>query len=30
MLQYSGARIKTWAGPNVGYGFVDNITYKYD
>ncbi|TQN64180.1 putative exopolygalacturonase B, partial [Colletotrichum shisoi] len=25
---YSGARIKTWAGPNVGYGFVDNITYK--
>ncbi|KAK1656228.1 family 28 glycosyl hydrolase [Colletotrichum phormii] len=25
---YSGARIKTWAGPNVGYGFVDNVTYK--
>ncbi|KAI8167902.1 putative exopolygalacturonase B [Colletotrichum sp. SAR 10_70] len=25
---YSGARIKTWAGPNVGYGYVENITYK--
>lgn len=22
------ARIKTWAGPNVGYGFVDNITFR--
>ncbi|KAI9331551.1 exo-polygalacturonase [Zopfochytrium polystomum] len=23
-----GARIKTWAGPNVGYGFVNNITFR--
>ncbi|ORY64810.1 exopolygalacturonase [Pseudomassariella vexata] len=23
-----GARIKTWAGPDVGYGFVDNITFR--
>ncbi|KAI0204806.1 family 28 glycosyl hydrolase [Astrocystis sublimbata] len=24
----NGARIKTWAGPDVGYGFVDNITFR--
>lgn len=23
-----GARIKTWAGPDVGYGFVDNVTFR--
>ncbi|KAK3985476.1 exo-polygalacturonase [Cladorrhinum sp. PSN332] len=23
-----GARIKAWAGPDVGYGFVDNITFR--
>jgi galacturan 1,4-alpha-galacturonidase len=23
-----GARIKTWAGPTVGYGFVDNVTFR--
>ncbi|KAH8680771.1 family 28 glycosyl hydrolase [Xylariales sp. PMI_506] len=22
------ARIKTWAGPDVGYGFVDNVTFR--
>lgn len=25
----NGARIKTWAGPDVGYGFVDNVTFRY-
>jgi galacturan 1,4-alpha-galacturonidase len=24
----TGARIKAWAGPNVGYGYVRNITYE--
>ena len=24
----NGARLKAWAGPNVGYGYMDNITYK--
>lgn len=24
----NGARIKTWAGPDVGYGFVDNVTFR--
>ncbi|OAK98543.1 glycoside hydrolase family 28 protein [Phaeosphaeriaceae sp. SRC1lsM3a] len=24
----NGARLKAWAGPNVGYGYIDNITYK--
>lgn len=24
----NGARIKSWAGPDVGYGFVDNITFR--
>uniref|UniRef100_L2GH13 galacturonan 1,4-alpha-galacturonidase n=1 Tax=Colletotrichum fructicola (strain Nara gc5) TaxID=1213859 RepID=L2GH13_COLFN len=23
-----GARLKTWAGPNVGYGFIDNVTFR--
>ncbi|KAI1081683.1 family 28 glycosyl hydrolase [Whalleya microplaca] len=23
-----GARLKTWAGPDVGYGFIDNITFR--
>ncbi|KAK3940277.1 pectin lyase fold/virulence factor [Diplogelasinospora grovesii] len=23
-----GARLKTWAGPNIGYGFIDNVTFK--
>lgn len=23
-----GARIKSWAGPDVGYGFVDNVTFR--
>jgi galacturan 1,4-alpha-galacturonidase len=23
-----GARIKTWAGPDVGYGFVNNVTFR--
>ncbi|KAK0714709.1 pectin lyase fold/virulence factor [Lasiosphaeris hirsuta] len=22
------ARLKSWAGPNVGYGFIDNVTFK--
>ena len=25
----NGARIKSWAGPDVGYGFVDNVTFRY-
>ncbi|KAF7552055.1 hypothetical protein G7Z17_g4571 [Cylindrodendrum hubeiense] len=25
---YSGARIKTWAGSDIGTGFVDNVTFK--
>ncbi|KAK7416175.1 hypothetical protein QQX98_005372 [Neonectria punicea] len=25
---YSGARIKTWAGADIGTGFVDNVTFK--
>ncbi|CAG8979430.1 hypothetical protein HYALB_00013438 [Hymenoscyphus albidus] len=24
----NGARLKGWAGPNVGYGFIQNITFK--
>ncbi|KAF2034992.1 glycoside hydrolase family 28 protein [Setomelanomma holmii] len=24
----NGARLKAWAGPNVGYGYIDNVTYK--
>ncbi|KAF2738343.1 glycoside hydrolase family 28 protein, partial [Polyplosphaeria fusca] len=24
----NGARLKAWAGPDVGYGYIDNITYK--
>jgi len=24
----NGARLKSWAGPNVGYGYIKNITYK--
>lgn len=24
----NGARIKSWAGPDVGYGFVDNVTFR--
>ncbi|KAF8864013.1 pectin lyase-like protein [Acephala macrosclerotiorum] len=24
----NGARLKAWAGPNVGYGYISNITYK--
>jgi galacturan 1,4-alpha-galacturonidase len=24
----NGARLKAWAGPNVGYGYIKNITYK--
>ncbi|KAF1970336.1 glycoside hydrolase family 28 protein [Bimuria novae-zelandiae CBS 107.79] len=24
----NGARIKAWAGPTAGYGYIDNITYK--
>jgi galacturan 1,4-alpha-galacturonidase len=24
----NGARLKAWAGPNVGYGYINNITYK--
>ncbi|KAF2703194.1 glycoside hydrolase family 28 protein [Pleomassaria siparia CBS 279.74] len=24
----NGARLKAWAGPSAGYGFMDNITYK--
>jgi galacturan 1,4-alpha-galacturonidase len=24
----NGARLKAWAGPNVGYGYIDNITYE--
>ncbi|KAF5025854.1 hypothetical protein F66182_2076 [Fusarium sp. NRRL 66182] len=23
-----GARLKTWAGPDIGYGFIDNITFR--
>jgi galacturan 1,4-alpha-galacturonidase len=23
----NGARLKSWAGPNVGYGYINNITY---
>jgi len=23
-----GARLKTWAGPTVGYGFINNITFR--
>ncbi|KAK7430753.1 hypothetical protein QQZ08_002797 [Neonectria magnoliae] len=23
-----GARLKTWAGPDVGYGFIDNVTFR--
>lgn len=25
----NGARIKAWAGPNVGSGIVQNITFEY-
>ncbi|RPA96706.1 pectin lyase-like protein [Choiromyces venosus 120613-1] len=24
----NGARLKTWAGPNIGYGRINNVTYK--
>lgn len=24
----NGARLKAWAGPDAGYGYIDNITYK--
>ncbi|KAG7293936.1 hypothetical protein NEMBOFW57_003997 [Staphylotrichum longicolle] len=24
----NGARLKAWAGPNVGYGYISNITYR--
>ncbi|KAI8941315.1 hypothetical protein NX059_002542 [Plenodomus lindquistii] len=24
----NGARLKAWAGPDVGYGYIDNVTYK--
>ncbi|KAF2451590.1 glycoside hydrolase family 28 protein [Karstenula rhodostoma CBS 690.94] len=24
----NGARLKAWAGPSAGYGYIDNITYK--
>lgn len=24
-----GGRIKTWAGPTAGYGYVNNITFRY-
>jgi galacturan 1,4-alpha-galacturonidase len=24
----NGARLKAWAGPNVGYGYINNVTYK--
>ena len=24
----NGARLKAWAGPNVGYGYISNITYE--
>lgn len=24
----NGARLKSWAGPNVGYGYIRNITFK--
>ncbi|KXS20620.1 glycoside hydrolase family 28 protein [Gonapodya prolifera JEL478] len=24
----NGARIKSWAGPNVGYGYVNNVTFR--
>jgi galacturan 1,4-alpha-galacturonidase len=24
----NGARLKAWAGPNVGFGKIDNVTYK--
>lgn len=24
----NGARLKAWAGPNVGYGYIKNITFK--
>lgn len=23
-----GARLKSWAGPDVGYGYMDNITFR--
>ncbi|KAK7927406.1 galacturan 1-4-alpha-galacturonidase [Apiospora marii] len=23
-----GARLKTWAGPDIGYGFIDNVTFR--
>lgn len=23
-----GGRLKTWAGPNVGYGYINNVTFK--
>ncbi|KAK4465891.1 exo-polygalacturonase [Cladorrhinum samala] len=23
-----GARLKSWAGPNIGYGFIDNVTFR--
>lgn len=23
-----GARLKSWAGPDVGYGYIDNITFR--
>ncbi|KAI0404649.1 family 28 glycosyl hydrolase [Xylaria palmicola] len=24
----NGARLKSWAGPDVGYGFIDNVTFR--
>lgn len=24
----NGARLKSWAGPNVGYGYIKNVTFK--
>jgi galacturan 1,4-alpha-galacturonidase len=24
-----GGRIKTWAGPTAGYGYVNNVTFRY-
>lgn len=23
-----GARLKSWAGPNVGYGYINNVTFR--
>ena len=27
-LIQNGARLKGWAGPNVGYGYIKNVTFK--